>query len=324
MILYFYGDNDYGIAQAIKALRQKYVEKVGDSLEYERLDAKEVGLQPVLDMIATVPMFATSRLIVLDNLAAAKPEEIQLQKLVDSADSTTVIVIADPSPDKRSRIYKQLSKLKGAKQYAKLSQPQLTKWLQTQAQQQDSQIDAATASFLVDWAGADQWTLHHELQKLAIVEKITKQQIEQLVSPSVEASGFRMLDALMAPDRTRLLAEYQRLLDDAQTEQQIIGLLNWQLRTLVLAKDGQTRSSNNWTKTFRVAPFVANKARSIVSKLSPRQLSQAYTVIVQADYSIKSRGLASQQVLRQALIDIHNILHQPVVKSSQPSAKIVQ
>jgi DNA polymerase-3 subunit delta len=310
MILYYYGDNEFGIAQGVRELRQKYIDKVGDELEYERIDVASAGIHSLLDMIATVPMFATSRLVVVDNLSAAKPEDDQLKTLIASADATTVIVVVDANPDKRSRVYKQLSKLKGAKAYHKLSRLQLIKWLQATVQQQGVELDSATASYLVDWAGDDQWKLYNELLKIAANPTgIDKKLIEQLVSPSVEASGFKMLDALFMPDVSKLLAEYDRMLADSQSDQQTIGLLNWQLRVLALAREGIESGNSGWIKANRIAPFVAQKAQAYAKKLTMYQITDAYDLLVQADFAIKSKGLPAESTVRQALLELHSLLN---------------
>jgi DNA polymerase-3 subunit delta len=311
MILYYYGDNDFGIAQGVRELRQKYVDKVGDELEYERIDVGAAGIHSLLDLVATVPMFATSRLVVVDNLSAAKPEDDQLKALIASADATTVIVVIDPNPDKRSRVYKQLSKLKGAKSYAKLSRAQLVKWLQATAQQQGVELDSAAASYLIDWAGDDQWKLYNELLKIAgHPAGIDKKSIEQLVSPSVEASGFKMLDALFASDLGKLLAEYDRMLADSQSDQQTIGLLNWQLRVLALAREGIDSSSSDWIKANRIAPFVAQKTQTYAQKLTMQQIETAYDILFQVDYDIKAKGLPAEPIMRQVLVELHSCIHQ--------------
>lgn len=310
MILYYYGDNEFGIAQGVRELRQKYIDKVGDELEYERFDVAAAGIHSLLDMIATVPMFATSRLVVVDNLSAAKPEDDQLKTLIASADATTVIVVVDANPDKRSRVYKQLSKLKGAKAYHKLSRPLLVKWLQATAQHNGAELDPATASYLVDWAGDDQWRLYNELLKIAANPTgIDKKLIEQLVSPSVEASGFKMLDALFMPDVSKLLAEYDRMLADSQSDQQTIGLLNWQLRVLALAREGIESGNSGWIKANRIAPFVAQKAQAYAKKLTMYQITDAYDLLVQADFAIKSKGLPAESTVRQALLELHSLLN---------------
>lgn len=310
MILYFYGDNDFGIAQGVRELRQKYVDKVGDELEYERIDAKAVGIHGVLDLVATVPMFATSRLVIVDNLSATKPEDDQLKKLIASADATTVIVVIDSSPDKRSRVYKQLCKLKGAKSYPKLSRSQLVNWLRATAQQQGIVLNTGLASYLIDWAGDEQWKLYNELLKIADYPSgIDKESIEQLVSPSVEASGFKLLDALFSSDIKRLFIEYDRMLADSQSDQQTIGLLNWQLRVLALAREGIDTGSSDWIKTNRIAPFVAQKTKSYAQKLTMDQIKLAYELLFQADYGIKSTGLSAEPTMRQTLLELHTCLH---------------
>ncbi len=307
MILYFYGDNEFGIAQAVKAIHQKYADKIGDDLEFEHIDAKTVGVHGVLDLVATVPMFATSRLVVVDNLAMTKPDVDQLSRLVASADSTTVIVIVDPHPDKRSRVYKQLSKLKGAKSYPKLNNQQLVKWLQKLAIQQGTSLDSAAASYFIEWAGDDQWKLYNELIKISgNPAGINKNSIEQLVSPSVEASGFKMLDALFAPDVSQLLSEYDRMLADSQSDQQTIGLINWQLRVLALAREGIDTKNQDWIGTNRISPYVAQKAQSHARKLTTDQIRTAYDLLVRTDFAIKSKGLPADITVRQTLLELHN------------------
>ena len=75
MIFYFYGDNSYAKAQQITKIKSTYISKTGGSADMEVFDMSERTMSDLLNSLAVVPMFVSSRLIVVKNLSTLKLEK---------------------------------------------------------------------------------------------------------------------------------------------------------------------------------------------------------------------------------------------------------
>ena len=304
MIFYFYGTNDYAIKNQVDAIKAQYTKKTGGDLEMERLDMSERQIGDLLDALSVVPMFVSSRLLIVQNLSANKLAGEKIDEIVGGVPESTVLAIIDPKADKRSKAFKALSKLPKAKEFKSLSDGELLRWVRQQVAKLGGQIDARTASMLIARVGNDQWQLSQEIQKLALYNpEITPESIEQLVTPNFEQTIFELIDAVARRQTGRVLELYKRLSLDGVADQQILAMLNWQYRNLVLAKDNEG-ADRAWAREFGIAPFAASKATGLVRNLEMDDLKRAYHQIVQTDLAIKSGEVPSAVALEQLLVSL--------------------
>ncbi|MBI2798102.1 DNA polymerase III subunit delta [Candidatus Saccharibacteria bacterium] len=310
MIFYFYGDNSFAMRQQIEAIRARYSKKAGGELELERLDMAEAKAEDLLDSLGVMPMFATSRLVIAYNFSANPTLLEKFQDVVEAAVEPTILVIGDSKPDKRSRAFKALSKLPQAKEFTAITPGELQTWARLTAKKLGAELDARTASLLIERVGHDQWQLHQELQKLASYNsKITPGSIDELVVPNHEQTIFQLIDAVAQHKTARALELYKRLSLDGVADQQVLAMLNWQYRNLVIAKDNQG-GELAWARDFGIAPFAANKAVGQARELEMTDLRTAYAQIVSADFAIKTGAKPSALALEQLLVEL-SLAEQP-------------
>jgi DNA polymerase III delta subunit len=155
MIIYLYGDNSFGISRQARLLKQKYLDSTDPEGDLESIDVAEKGISTLLGGLSVMPMFVSSRLILASNLAKAKPTSEQIDEIISSTAESTNLVIIDPKPDKRTVMYKKLSKLKGAKEFKNLTGGELIRWVTSEAKRRGAEITTADAKYLADMVGED-------------------------------------------------------------------------------------------------------------------------------------------------------------------------
>ncbi len=268
MIFYFYGENSFAIQQQLHALTEQYQKKTGGSLEIERFDMSSDPLSKLLNSLGVVPMFASSRLLIVRDFGLLKLEKAKLEQMLGMVSESTILVLIDSNPDKRSVVYKALSSLKNAKKFDNLSQPQLVGWIRKLVANEDATIDNRTISVLIEKVGFDQWQLQNEIQKLVNYNPtITIDSIDKLVVPNVEYSVFVMTDALAKQQVGRAVDTYRSLVAQNEPDQKILGAIMYQYRVLALCKihEGDT---SGWAKQFGLAPYAVSKSQSIARTLT--------------------------------------------------------
>lgn len=307
MIFYFYGDNNYEIAEAIKQIKTQYIKKTGSNADMEIFDMTERTIGDLLNSLSVVPMFVTSRLIVVKELSSQKPSKEKCEQILESAADTTNIVIVDTNVDRRSVYFKTMSAIKNAKEFRKRTPAQLLTWLKKQVEQQEATADNRTLSLLIDRVGTDQWKLSSEVSKLANYNKnITVDSIDKLVVANLSYNAFAMVDNIVNKNAKKALEIYASLKLSAEADQKILGAIIYQYRILVLAKDNQNKT-NSWVKQTKTSPYAATKAQRIVSNLDMQQLKKAYQLIVEADFKTKKGIVSSQDGLEQLILDLSRI-----------------
>jgi len=304
MIFYFYGENSYAIKQRIDAIKAQYVSKMGGDGDMQSLDMTERPLSDLLNALGVMPMFVSSRLLIVRGLNSHKLQKDQVEKLLKSVSDSTTVIIVDDHPDKRSVYFKSLSKIKNAKSFMSLAPHLLVAWVKDRVEQLEGSIDNPTITLLIERVGADQWQLSQELQKLCAYDStITKESIDELVVPNLQQTAFMMIDAIMQKNAKKAAELYDRLHTAGEADQMILGAIVYQYRVLVLAKDNEGKGSS-WQKELGISPYAATKAQNLVRNSTMPQLKNAYQRIVNTDMSIKTGMQTSTDAMQQLIIDL--------------------
>jgi DNA polymerase-3 subunit delta len=303
MVFYFYGDNSYAIKRQVDAIKERYLEKTKDSTDLLQLDLAEKGLDSLIENIEALPMFVSSRLIIATNISLAKPTEQQLNKIIEATPESTNLVLIDPDVDKRTMVFKRLSKIKQAKEFRQLARPQLIQWVLKEANLANLSLAENEAQYLIERGGEDQWRLYNDIQKLSSYGgKITKRIIDNLVSPSLDNTAFDLADALVKKDLRRALNLYQQLLLDGQADPAILGAIIYQYRMILLSK----LASSELVKAYGASSYAIQKARQINSDIDLEDIRYIYQQIREADIATKTGVLNSNEAMKQMFYRLCN------------------
>lgn len=308
MILFFYGDNDFAMRREVERVREHYVKKSGGDMSLEVFDLSETGFDNLLRSVAAVPLFASSRLIIVRGLSKNTAAASKIEQLLKNVSPTTVVIFEERAIDKRSKVFKTLSKLpaKNVRQFKVPTADQVVRWVIDEVKRRGGQIDMSTAKKLCEQVGIDQWQLEQEIIKLLNYDTtITSQNINLLVVPNTSQTIFMLIDAVAEQNLTRALELYHQLGRDGVADQQILAMFNWHFRNLALAYDN-IGSGLNWAKTFGVSPFAAGKADQLARRLDGTEIGRAYRLIVEADYAIKTGVKSSQAALEDLIYQLAN------------------
>ena len=304
MVFFFYGENSYAVRRQIDAIARKYEQKTGTAYSLEIFDMTERSLGDFLNSIAVQPLFESSRLIIVKDLGANKVAREQIEQIIESIPDTTIIVIWEHEVDRRSKYFKVLAKLKTAQEFKLLDRPKLIAWLKRTAADYGFSIDNDALLQLVEYIGPDQWRLEQEIIKLgSYSERITKDAVAELVTASPELTIFRLIDAIWSKDTSGAHVIYEELLLQGSSDQQILAMLNWQLRNLVLAKESGG-DYERISKTFSISPFVLRRAAQTARAISFDRLRESYRQLVAADFAIKSGRLNAKSALEELIFKL--------------------
>ena len=136
--------------------------------------------------------------------------------------------------------------------------------------------------------------------------EIMVEDIEAVVSPSLEYSVFEMLDFLFAGDLARAERSLQTLLMGGQTCVGVFSMVVRQLRMLAhlaLAQRGGG-SAESVEKALKLHPYAAKRAARQARTLDAEALLALYRQSVEADQSIKSGRLRDREALQLFMLKI--------------------
>lgn len=266
----------------------------------------EDSLKRALAVAEQVPMMASRRVIRITDVRVSATgfrdtitenhEPTLSAYLADPSQHSVVIFIADELNGVR-KMGKYLRDKTTAVEFARLDDRQLTEMARTKTKDLDAEIDDAALRQLIGLVGQDVRRLTNEINKLAAAampgKTITSSLIKALVPNSRELTNFELTDHLVAGRRAQALATLKKILDDGAEPLALMGLISYNYRRLLMAKDLMSRGADRREVANVVKlryndqePFLAAARRADM-----HSLTHAIKRLADADLAIKtSRG----------------------------------
>jgi DNA polymerase-3 subunit delta len=302
MTLFFYGPNTYALRQQLTQMMDAYRAKAGSDFGLERIEGAGLKAQELMGALQASPFLATSRLVIVEDVAKNKSLSDKLAGMMTQVPASTVAVFVEREVDQRTTAFRVLSKADKVVKFEALSGPKLLGWAKAQIEKLGGTADPAALRELVEMAGEDQWRLDGEINKLVNYDpKVTVDTVRKLVTPSVERSIFELVEAMTGGRTAAALGGYHGLLKQKASEIYVLTMVQWQLRNLLLAKTAPSLSPPELAKAAGMSPYVAGKMMSAQSGMSEEMLKHAYEAAADCEYDIKSGRIKAEAAVEQLI-----------------------
>jgi DNA polymerase III delta subunit len=189
-----------------------------------------------------------------------------------------------------------------------LDEPELDDWLARRAEALGVTLGPEARRELVHSVGPDLERADHELEKLAAYaagRTIGLADVRALVSGAVENDVFVLTRAVARGDTRAAVEMLERVLDDGEPPQRLIGLLTWQFRLLLAA--GGARSDADLERAvtqMKLSRGALLRARREAPRLSRAAVTRAYETLYAADMAIKGGRADPRTALQLAILHL--------------------
>ncbi len=227
-----------------EGLRAFNVERIhaGDMTSGDRLAS---GVASLLASARTLPMMSPSRVVVVLQaevlLAPRRESEAatralgQLETYLEEPERQTVVVFVGGSLDKRSRMYKLLSKRATIVLCGVIEdQADAERWVRTRVAAAGAEIDATASRLLAARAGTDVRRLRGEVDRLLLYAlgqtSISVDDVRQIAGPAALQDDWAMTNAIEQRNAAEALRQLVLMLDAGAPAEKILGQLGWLVR----------------------------------------------------------------------------------------------
>jgi len=240
-IFLFHGENIFGSTSVLNLWRDEFIKKHGES----DLDIfeNESDADKISSAILASPFLSEKRLIIIknsiDNFINADSEK-ELKKLISALDKipqSTVVVFFEEKEIKSNAIYK---KIRENGEIKILSEFELRNFINKTVSTLNGKIQNDAIDYLIQMAHGDSWTIEKELEKLAtycLNREITKEDIDLLVTPSLETSIFRLTDLIAEKRMKEAINIFRMLVYNGEDVNRILSMIVRHFRLLIIARD---------------------------------------------------------------------------------------
>jgi DNA polymerase III delta subunit len=154
----------------------------------------------------------------------------------------------------------------------------------------------------VERAGIDQWLLSQALEKLAVVDHISPEVIEELIEANPVENVFNLLETALRGDTHRIRTMISTL-EVNEDPYRLFGLLSSQLATLSVTD----KASGDVAKEIGAHPFVLSKLAPHARQLGPAGARKLVGALAEADSGMKTSAGEPWLLIERALIKIARI-----------------
>lgn len=314
-----YGSEGYLKQYYADLLPKKCVMPGMEGFNLKKYDFSDgVPLSEVLDAAQTLPAFGGSMCIVahdypLDALPADEKAALD-GYLADAPESTVLIFWQDATeinPKKNAKwrsVLAALNKVGVTVCLDRLDRTSLCKLLMGGAQKRGCTLSRENAAYLSETVGNDLNLLLGELEKLCNYKassEITRADIEVVATKSLEANIFDLSRALTAGNCARAMEILQKLLQEKEKPELILGTLAgayvdmYRVKVSIAAGEPTEAAAKHFD--YKGKEFRLRNAARDAAKLDIRQLRGCLDDLNAADKELKS-GLSNPQTVLERLL----------------------
>ncbi len=303
MTLFFYGPNTYLMRRQIDQMVAAFIKKTGSDLGLERVDGLVAKPDGVRAALQATPFLSTSRLVIIDGLAANKATFEKLGNPLELVPQTTVAVFVESAVDQRTTAFKLLGGANKVVKFESQTSAQLTLWCKRLIEEAGGTAERGAIVELLKLAGEDQWRLSEEITKLVNYSpQVTVESVRVLVVASPEVSIFDLVEAMTAGRTADAYAARAVLANQKQDDIYVLSMIQWQLRNLLLAKVAPSGiTSAELAKAAGMSPYVAGKMQSAASNHAQEVLTAGLKLAIDYEHEIKSGRRASEAAVEQLI-----------------------
>jgi DNA polymerase-3 subunit delta len=219
-------------------------------------------------------------------------------------------VLTARKADRKRKIYKALTKIKGAGECTAPREAALVPWLRNRAKESGRTLTTGAARLMVDRVGPKPGLLAGELEKVITfagkAKSIDEKVVREVVGETRLEKIFDLTDALKTKNPSKALRILRNHLEHGEQPVQLLGMIAWQFRLIWEVKHHQITGMppSRIAQKMGVAPFQAEQALRYTGKFSERQLREGFRSLFQADRELKGSGKAPEGILETLVLSL--------------------
>ncbi|MCA9335088.1 DNA polymerase III subunit delta [Candidatus Saccharibacteria bacterium] len=297
MITLLLGDNSFEISRALGDIESGF-----DGVA-EKVDAESVSLAQLPDLLQGGTLFADKRLVIIRYLSENKDVWDIFGDWLYRVHDDVSLVLVETKIDKRTKTYKDIKKLADIREFKNWGDRDIfiaEKWVADEAKKQGLDLEKKHVNQLVARVGLDQWQLYYSLQKLAALDDVDSEVINEVIEENPAENVFNLFDAALRSD-VRKIHSMINILQRSQDPYLTFGLLSGQVYQLAALSAGD-KSSTDIAGDLGVHPYGLSKLAPHAKKMARSDMRKIVTFFVDADMNMKLTSVDPWLLIETALV----------------------
>lgn len=319
----FYGEEEYLIDYMVNFVKEQFIDESLESLNYMVLDGEEVELDNIIDACETLPFMSEKKVVVIKELPhlvkggpkgeGLKDKDIKsLAEYIAKLDPYVCLIFTVKSKDilKTNSLYKAIKKVGDIVEFKKLRGKDLNSWVEKKFNSFNKKISKTDINYFIQQShyfdSNNQKTLYdleNEIDKIcnyrAGIKEITKEDIDHIMSKSLEMNVFNLLASVSDQNGEEALRQFNEIYVSNQPVLHVLYMLVRQLRNMlnykILKEKGYSNSDIN--KKMGISPYEFQKISLQSRNFTIGQLEKAMFYCLETDKNLKTSSIDERLAL---------------------------
>lgn len=302
-IFLLYGENSYSSHEKLKFYQNGFLKKYGDEGDMQVLDGKKLNISQFITDLEAIPFLTEKRLLIVKNFLTTSKTDDQ-KKVAENIEKTPdfciVIFHENGTPDRTRSLYKRIKKIGHVEEFKPFQATQISNWIKEKSQRIGLNIKPMEINYLIQHAGNDLWKLSNELTKLKTYnqdQQVTKAIIDELTTPCLTSSVFKLTDNISSKNIKEALKTLQILTDSGEDPMKIFFMIVRHFRILIQVHEmvGKRESEHTIIQKLKQHPFVIKKTSHQAKNFSEEKLAGIFKQFLQIDRDFKTGRIKTYQ-----------------------------
>lgn len=280
------------------------------------LEGKTFTLHALEEAVDCLPMMGERTLVIVNDLDLFKTAEVRegvaalLPQLPDYVCLVFLYDLIEYKADARTKLAAALKANATVVKFVRQDQGDLIDWVKRRFKALDKEIDAELARYLIFLCGDLMNGLIGEIEKIGAYaqnHRVTREDIDAVATPQLDAVVFQMTDALAAGSFDKAAAVLADLLHMQEAPIKLLAVMGRQLRQLYSARlameerRGAGAVAELWSMR---SSYPAEKLMSAARRFDLAWCRHAVIRAAETDLAMKSTGADSQELLVGLLMEL--------------------
>lgn len=322
-VYFFTGDEEYLMQETLEILKNKYIDKSLEALNYIVIDGKDMKFDNIFNACETLPVFSPKKVVIVKDISEIIENEQgdfqdKLSSYLEGLEDYLSLVIMDRTKGlkKTTKIYKTIKKLNGVVEFPKLKGRDLTIWIEKKCKEHKKTISNSNMNYFIQQSTYSDYNsiktlydLENELIKVAnysLNTEITKEDIDSVLVKTLDTNIFNLLNCITRKDSEGALRIFNEMYIANEPVQRILFMIIRQLRLILGYKLYKEKgySEGSIQEKLGIKPYEFKKLSSQSYNFTEEQIRKALENILLTDIKQKTSSSDEKLALEMLIVNL--------------------
>ena len=322
-VYFFSGSEEYLMKEAVEFLKDKYIDKSFETLNYVIIDGKEKTFDDILNACETLPFMSEKKLVVIKDISEIMENDLNgldkiLSSYVENLDSYLCLIIMDRSNNfkRTTKLYKTINKLGGVVEFNSLKGKELNTWIEDKFKKNNKKISASNISYFIQQSSYSDYNstktlydLENELMKVVNYtsgDEINRDAIDAVLTQTLDTNIFNLLGNISKKNSEESLKIFNEMYISGEPVQKILSMIIRQVRLTLGYKLYKEKGyvDGEIGEKLGIKAFELKKIGRESNNFTEEQLNKALSYILELDIKQKTSSHDEKLAIEMLIVNL--------------------